>query len=82
MLTLSVIYKVLKFMKVLTLKNIMITFLVVSLTKLFVLMIDLVNRSLLTQVKMQLMNLLKQFLKSISTAKKTEQMLLKKFNHE
>ena len=82
MLTLSVIYKVLKFMKVLTLKNIMITFLVVSLTKLFVLMIDLVNRSLLTQVKMQLMNLLKQFLKSISTAKKTKQMLLKKFNHE
>ena len=51
-------------------KNIMIMFLVVLLTKLFVLMIDLVSQLLFIEVKMQLMNLLKQFLKSISTAKK------------
>ena len=51
-------------------KNIKITFLVVLLTSLFVLMINLVNRLLFLEVKMLLMNLLKQFLRSISTAKK------------
>ena len=51
-------------------KNIKITLLVVSLTKLFVFMIGLLNQLLFLEVKMQLMNLLKQFLKSISTAKK------------
>ena len=51
-------------------KNIKITFLVVLLTKLFALMIDLVNKLLFLEVKMLLMNLLKQFLKSMSTAKK------------
>ena len=60
----------LKAMKVLTQKNIKITFLVVLLTKLFALMIDLVNQLLFLEVKMLLMNLLKQFLRSISTAKK------------
>ena len=51
-------------------KNIKITFLVVLLTKLFVLMIGLLSQLLFIEVKMQLMNLLKQFLRSISTAKK------------
>ena len=51
-------------------KNIKITFLVVLLIKLFVLMIDLLSQLLFIEVKMQLMNLLKQFLRSISTAEK------------
>ena len=51
-------------------KNIKITFLVVLLTKLFVLMIGLLSQLLFIEVKMQLMNLLKQFLRSINTAKK------------
>ena len=59
-----------KFVKVLTLKNIMIIFLVVLLTKLFVLIINLVSQLLSIEMKMQHMNLLKQFLKSISTVKK------------
>ena len=48
-------------------KNIMKMFLVVMLLRLFVLMIDLVNQ--LLEVKMLLMNLLKLFLKNISTVK-------------
>ena len=51
-------------------KNIKITFLVVLLTKLFALMIGLLSQLLFIEVKMLLMNLLKQFLRSISTAKK------------
>ena len=51
-------------------KNIVIIFLVALLTKLFVLMKDLVSQLLFIEVKMQLMNLLKQFLRSISIAKK------------
>ena len=51
-------------------KNIKITFLVVLLTSLFVLMIILVNLLLFSGAKMLLMNLLKQFLKSISILKK------------
>ena len=51
-------------------KNIMNRFLVVMLLRLFVLMIDLVNQLLFTEVKMLLMNLLKQFLKNICTIKK------------
>ena len=51
-------------------KNIKITFLVVLLTSLFVLMINLVNLLLFLGAKMLLMNLLKQFLKSISILKK------------
>ena len=51
-------------------KNIKITFLVVSLTKLFALVIGLLSQLLFLGVKMQLMNLLKQFLRSISTEKK------------
>ena len=51
-------------------KNIKITFLVVLLTKLFALMIDLTSQLLFLDVKMLLMNLLKQFLKNISTVKK------------
>ena len=51
-------------------KNIKITFLVVLLTKLFALMIGLLSQLLFIEVKMQLMNLLKQFLRSISTAEK------------
>ena len=51
-------------------KNIMIMSLVVMRIRLSVLMIDLVSRLLLIEVKMLLMNLSKQFLKNISTAKK------------
>ena len=45
-------------------------FLVVMLLRLFVLMIDLVSQLLFLEVKMLLMNLLKQFLKNISSVKK------------
>ena len=62
-------------------KNIKITFLVVSFTKLLALIIGLLNQLLLLEVKMQLMNLLKQFLRSISTAK-NEQALQQKICHE
>ena len=83
MLILSVIQKVLKVMKVLTQKNIKITFLVVLLTKLFVLMINLVSQLLFIEVKLQHMNLLKQFLKRISTAKKVmNKHFKKKINQE
>ena len=51
-------------------KNIKITFLVVLLTNLCVLMINLPNQYLFLQVKILLMKLLKQFLKSISIVKK------------
>ena len=57
-------------MKALAQKDINATFLVVMLIKLFVLIIDLVNRLLFIEVKMLLMNLLEQFLKGISTVKK------------
>ena len=50
--------------------NIMNMFLVVMLLRLFILMIDLVNQLLCLEVKILLMNLLKQFLKNISTVKK------------
>ena len=56
-------------MKVSIQKNIRTIFLVVLLIKLFVLMIDLVNQLIHIGVKMQLMNLLKQFLKNIDIAK-------------
>ena len=51
-------------------KNIKITFLLVLLIKLFVFMVGLLSELLFIEVKMQLMNLLKQFLKSINIAKK------------
>ena len=51
-------------------KNIMNMFLVVMLLKLFVLMIELVSQLLFIEVKMLLMNLLKQSLKNINIAKK------------
>ena len=51
-------------------KNIKIMFLVLLLTRLFVLMIDLTRKLLFLEVKMLLTNLLKQFLRSISTKKK------------
>ena len=51
-------------------KNIKITFLVVLLTKSFVLMISLLSQLLFTEVKMQFMNLIKQFLRSINIAEK------------
>ena len=57
-------------MKALAQKNIMIMSLVVMRIKLSVLVIDLVSRLLFIEVKMPLMNLLKQYLKNISTAKK------------
>ena len=57
-------------MKVLAQKNIKITFFVVLLINLFVLMINLVNQSLFTEVKMLLINLLKQFWKSMNTLEK------------
>ena len=67
---LSVIYKMLKFMKNNIQRNIMIMFLVVLLTKLFVLRINLVSRLLFIEEKMLLMNLLRQFLKNVSIVKK------------
>ena len=56
-------------------KNIMNMILVVMLTKLFVLMIDLVSQLLFLEVKMLLMHLLKQFLKNMSTVKKYEKII-------
>ena len=55
-------------MKVHARKN--ITFLVALLIKLFILIINLVSQLLIIEVKMLLMNLLKQFLKNISIVKK------------
>ena len=57
-------------MKVLTQRSIKNTFLAVSLTKLFILMIDLVSQFLFLEVKMLLMNLLKQFEKKYRYCKK------------
>ena len=51
-------------------KNIKITFLTLLLTRLFVQIIGLVSQLLFLEVEMLLMNLLKQFLRSMSTAKK------------
>ena len=51
-------------------KNIKITFLVVLLIKLFVLMIDLLSQLFFIKMKMQIMNLLKPFLRSINIVKK------------
>ena len=51
-------------------ENMKITFLVVLHTKLFALMIGLLSQLLFLEVEMLLINLLKQFLRSISTAKK------------
>ena len=51
-------------------KNIKNTFLVVLLTKLLGLMISLLSQLLFIEVKMQLMKLLKQILRSIITAEK------------
>ena len=57
-------------MKVLTQKYIRITFLVVLLTNLVALMAGLLSQLLFLDVKMLLMSLFKQFLESISTARK------------
>ena len=54
-------------------KNIKITFLAVLLIKLFILIIGLLSQLLFTEVKMMLMNLLKQFLRGITNAKINEQ---------
>ena len=51
-------------------KNIKITFLVVLLVKLLVLMIGLLSQLLFIKVKMLLMNLLKQFVRSINISEK------------
>ena len=51
-------------------KNVKITFLVVLPTKLFVLMIVLVSQLLFIGVKRMIMNLLKQYLRSINIAEK------------
>ena len=56
-------------MKILTQKNIKVTFRVVLLTRLFVLIMDLVSPLLFLKAKMLLVNLLKGFLKSMNTAK-------------
>ena len=52
------------------LRNIINTFLAVSLTKLYVSMIDLVNQWFFREEKMQSINLLKQFLKKMNITKK------------
>ena len=69
MLTLSLIQRVLNIMKVLTQRS-QITFLAVLVTNFFLLMITLPNQQLFLEVKMLLMNLLKQFFRSMSTVKK------------
>ena len=69
MLILSVILKMLEFMKGITQKSIKNTILVVLLTELFVLMIYLLDQLLCLQVKLVLLNLLKQFLRSMNIAK-------------
>ena len=51
-------------------KNIKIIFLAVSLTKLYLLIINLANQSFFTEGKMQSINLLKHFLKNMIIAKK------------
>ena len=51
-------------------KNINITFLVVLFIKLLVLIIGLLSELMFIEVKRQLVNLLKQFLRSINIAKK------------
>ena len=56
-------------MKVLTQKDMKIIFLVVLLIKLFALMIGLLSQLLFIEVKILLMNLLKQFFRSINIAK-------------
>ena len=55
------------------LRNIINTFLAVSLTKLYVSMIDLVNQWFFREEKMQSINLLKQFLKKMNITKKKRQ---------
>ena len=62
----------------LTQKNIKVTFLVVLLTNLFVLRISLVSRLLFLKAKMLLLILLRQFLKSMNTAKKWQKITLTK----
>ena len=57
-------------MKTFTQKNIESTFLAVFLTSLFVLIINLLNQVLFIELKMVLINLLKQFLMSMNTVKK------------
>ena len=59
-------------MKVLAQKNIKITFLPVFVRNLFLLMINLVNELLFIEVKMLLINLLKQF-KSLITVKNSKE---------
>ena len=51
-------------------KNIKIIFLAVSLTKLYLLIINLANQSFFTEGKTQSINLLKHFLKNMIIAKK------------
>ena len=58
-------------------QKIKITFLVILLTNVFVSMVDLVNQLFFTVVKMLLINLLKQFLKSMNTVK---EIMKKHFN--
>ena len=64
------ILSVLKAMTVFTKKNIKITFLAVFVISLFVLIINLVKQLLFIEVEMLLIDLLKQFLKSMNTVKK------------
>ena len=62
--------KALKVMKVVIQKYIKTTFLVVLLVSLFLLTINLPSQQLLLEIKMLLMNLLKQFLRSMNTVRK------------
>ena len=78
MLILNVIWKelevVIKITILHTLKNIKHVFLAVLLTKLFVLMIDSASQLFFTKEKMRFIESLKQFLKSMITAKKSHVM--------
>ena len=64
------ILSVLKAMTVFTQKNIKITFLAVFVISLFVLIIILVKQLLFIEVEMLLIDLSKQFLKSMNSVKK------------
>ena len=80
---LSVIQKLLKFMKVYAQENIMMTSLVALLIKLSVLIINLVSQLLFIEAKMLLMNLLKQCLKNVIIVKKImKKNFNKNFNNE
>ena len=72
----------LKVMNVSAHKNIKITSIVVLLANLFVLIINLANQLFLTEEKMVVTILLKQFLKSMNTVKSNDKSFQQNFDHD